>query len=105
MYFLFGGYIRFDKSTVSYFMYCFVLAGLQITAQLFFAYFTTVSFVGMNPVKETVLLGWGVWTAIGGMLTLLMPACFYFAANHKHGWIGYFLGFLEFFAILLSCRY
>ena len=102
MYFLFGGYIRFDKSTVSYFMYCFVLAGLQITAQLFFAYFTTVSFVGMNPVKETVLLGWGVWTAIGGMLTLLMPACFYFAANHKHGWIGYFLGFLEFFAILLS---
>lgn len=102
MYFLFGGYIRFDKSVIEYFMYCFVLAGVQIAAQLFFAYFTTVSFVGTNPVKETVLLGWGVWTAIGGMLTLLMPACFYFAANHKYGWIGYLLGFVEFFAILLS---
>lgn len=102
LYFLFGAYIRSDKGIVDYLMYCFVLAGMQITAQLIFAYFTTVDFVGMNPVKETVLLGWGVWTAIGGMLTLLMPACFYFAADHKHGWIGYFLGFFEFFAIFLS---
>ncbi len=102
IYFLFGGYIRRDRSVVDYLMYCFVLAGMLIVAQLLVAYCTTVDFVGMNPVKETVLLGWGVWTAIGGMLTLLMPACFYFAADHKHGWIGYFLGFVEFFAIVLS---
>ena len=102
IYFLFGAYVRFDKSVVDYVMYCLVLAGMQIVAQLIFAYFTDITFVEGNPVKETVILGWGVWTAIGGLLTLLMPACFYFAANHKHGWIGYLLGFAEFFAIFLS---
>ena len=102
IYFLFGAYVRFDRSVVDYVMYCLVLAGMQIVCQLFFAYFTSVAFVDGNPVKETVLLGWGVWTAIGGLLTLLMPACFYFAANHKHGWIGYLLGFAEFLAIFLS---
>lgn len=102
MYFLFAAYIRFGRADIDYFMYCLVLAAMQITAQLIFAYFTSVDFVGMNPVKETVTLGWGVWTAIGGLLTLIMPACFYFAADHKRGWVGYLLGFAAFLAIFLS---
>ena len=102
MYFLFAAYVRFDKTATNYFMYCLVLAGMLIAAQLFFAYGTTVRFDGNNPIKESVLLGWGVWTAIGGMLAFLMPACFYFAADHKHGWIGYLLGLIEFIAIFLS---
>ncbi|MBQ8433072.1 MAG: O-antigen ligase family protein [Clostridia bacterium] len=102
VYWLFAAFIHFDKTVFDYFMYCLVLAALLIVAQLGFAYGTTVAFENGSPVKETVLLGWGVWTAIGGMLAFLMPACFYFAANHKRGWIGYILGLLTFLAIALS---
>ena len=33
---------------------------------------------------------------------MLMPACFYFAHSHRHGWIGFLLGLLEYFCIVLS---
>ena len=103
VYFLFSAYVKFDRETLRYMMHCLVCAGMLIFAQLLFAYFTTVQFdEAGNIVKESVLLGWGIWTAIGGMLVMLMPACFYFAAVEKHGWIGFGLGLLEFFGIFLS---
>lgn len=102
MYILFALFTQFDGKTVDYFMYCFVLAGLLISAELIWAYFTTIQFDANGVVKGSVVLGWGIWTAIGGMLAFLMPARFYFAANHKHGWIAYLLGLLEFFCIVLS---
>ncbi len=102
VFWLFAAYIHFDKTVFDYFMYCLVLAAMLITAQLLFTYGTFVQFENGAPVKETVLLGWGVWTAIGGMLAFLMPACFYFACNHKNGWLGYLLGLITFLAIALS---
>ncbi len=102
LYLFFATYVRFDRTTVDYFMHCLVVAGLLICAELLFAYFTTVRFVDGSIVKESVVLGWGVWTSIGGMLTFLMPACFYFAASHRHGWIGIVLACVELFCILLS---
>ncbi len=104
VYWLFAAYIRFDgKRVFDYFMYCLMLTGLLISAQLIIAYFTTIQFDAAGDiVKESVWLGWGVWTAIGGMLAMLMPACFYFAASHRHGWIGYLLGLLMYLCILLS---
>ncbi len=83
-------------------MYCLVLSGLLIAAELIFAYFTTVQFENGQIVKGSVVLGWGVWTNIGGMLSFLMPACFYFAYSHRRGWIGFLLGLLEYFCIVLS---
>jgi O-antigen ligase len=83
-------------------MYCVALAGLIVCAELLAAYVTTVQFVDGEIVKGSVVLGWGVWTTIGGMLAFLMPAHFYFAASHKHGWIGLVLGFFQYFCILLS---
>ena len=103
VYFLFSAYVRFDKEALRYLMHCLVVAGMLISLQLVYAYFTTVELdEAGNIVKESVLLGWGVWTAIGGMLAFLMPACFYFAATEKHGWIGFGLGLFEFLAIFLS---
>ena len=101
-YVLFVLFLRFDKTLFDYFMYCLVICGLLIFAELIHAYFTTVQFVDGEIVKESVILGWGVWTNIGAMLAMLMPACFYFARSHKWGFIAYGLGFLEFFGILLS---
>ena len=102
IYALFVLFLRFDETLFDYFMYCLVIAGLLIVAELIHAYFTTVQFVNGEIVKGSVVLGWGVWTNIGGMLSFLMPACFYFARSHKWGWIGYGLGFLEYLGIVLS---
>lgn len=98
VYFLFALYMNFDRTSIDYLMYCFVLAGLLISCELIAAYFTTATLGD----KGSVVLGWGIWTAIGGMLVFLMPACFYFAASHQHGWIGFGLGLFEFFCIFLS---
>lgn len=102
VYYLFSSFVRFDKATVDYCMYCLAAAGVLISLELIFAYFTSVQFLDGAPVKESVVLGWGVWTTIGGMLAFLMPAGFYFAADHKHGWVGYLLGLLSLLSVFLS---
>lgn len=101
-YLLFALYVRFDRTATEYFLYCLVLAGVMISAELLFAYATTVRFEAGQIVKGSVVLGWGVWTNVGSMIAMLMPACFYFAHSHKHGWIGFLLGMIEFFCIVLS---
>ena len=102
-YMLFAAFLQYDKAATNYFMNCLVGVGLLICAELIFAYFTTVAYdAAGNIIKESVVLGWGIWTNIGSMLVFLMPACFYFAANFKHGWIGYGLGLLHYLCILLS---
>lgn len=102
VYVIFAAFLRFDRSVTDYFMRCLVIVGMLICAELVHAYFTTVQFVDGSIVKESVVLGWGVWTNIGSMLVFLMPACFYFAASHKHGWIGYVLGLVMFLCTVLS---
>ena len=102
IYLLFFFFLDIDRLAFEHFMYCVSLAGLLICAELVAAYFTTVQFVNGEIVKGSVVLGWGVWTTIGGMLAFLLPAHFYFAASHKHGWIGFVCGFFQYFCILLS---
>ncbi len=98
----FALFLKFDRKTFDYFLSVLVLIGLLISAELLVAYGTTVQFENGQIVKGSVILGWGVWTNVGCMLAMLMPACFYFAHSHRHGWIGLLLGFLEFFCIVLS---
>ena len=102
VYLIFAAYLRFEKSVTDYFMGCLVGVGILIAIELIIAYFTTVEFVNGSIVKESVVLGWGIWTNIGCMLVFFMPASFYFAASHRHGWIGYLLGLLQYFCIVLS---
>lgn len=102
VYLLFYAYSKFDKHSRDRFAFCLVLTGLLICAELLFAYLTTVQFVNGIVVKESVVLGWGVWTTIGGLLCMFMPASFYFAASHKHGWLGILSGAFHLICILLS---
>lgn len=102
VYFLFALYMRFDRTAVDYTMYCFLLAGILICAELICAYFTTVRIVDGSIDKGSVVLGWGIWTAIGGMLAFLMPVSFYFAASHRRGWIAFGIGLVEYLCIFLS---
>ncbi|MBQ8415661.1 MAG: O-antigen ligase family protein [Clostridia bacterium] len=103
IYTLFALFVQFDRSALEHFMFCLLALGLQITAQLLFAYLCGgVRFVDGGIDKTSVLLGWAVSTTLGGMQAFLMPVCFYFAATHKHGWVFYGLGLLEFLSVLLS---
>ncbi len=99
---LFSSYLPGNRKLRDYFMFCLVLAGTLILCQLLLGYVTDFRFEGGAPVKESVVLGWGTWAAIGGMLAILMPACFYFAATHRYGWSFYLLGLLQTLGILLS---
>lgn len=102
VYALFAAFVRFDETAFDYFMFCLVVTGLLLCAQLLFAYFTTVCYeVDGSVIKDSLLFGWGSWTTFGCMLVMLMPACFYFAYGHKRGWIGFWLGILEYVCVFL----
>ena len=46
--------------------------------------------------------GWGVYNNVGGMMAMLMPAPFYFAATKKRGWIYVLLASVLMMAVVLS---
>lgn len=102
IYALFALYVHFDRGAFQYFMYALVIAGMVISLELVLHYLLGNVIVDGVIVKENVVLGWAVWATIGGMIAFVMPACFYFAATHKRGWIFYLLGIFEFICIMLS---
>ncbi len=103
IYLLFHSFMRFDRGMTRYLMYCMLLTGLLLMAELLFAYLTRVRITDGVIEKGSVVFGWGVWTNMGGMLAFMMPACFYFASeSERHAWIGYAAGLLLFFGTLLS---
>lgn len=101
---LYSLFVRFENGAFEHFMYCLVMAGMLIVAQLLLAYVSGVVKFDESGmiIKESVVLGWAVWNTFGGLLTFLMPACFYFAATHRYGWVFFGLGLLEFLAAVLS---
>ena len=99
---LFALFVRFDESAFDYFMYCMVIACTVICLELIARYLSGAVIENGIMIKENVVLGWAVWTTIGGMIGFLMPASFYFAATHRHGWMFYLLGLIQFFCIVLS---
>ena len=102
LYSLFALYVRFDKTSFDYFMYCLFIACSVICLELFARYLSGAVIVDGVIVKVNVVLGWGVWTTVGGMIAFLMPAAFYFAATHRRGWIFYLIGLVQFFCTVLS---
>lgn len=106
-YLLFAAYVRFDRSALDHFMFCILVLGLMICAQLVFTYLDKgpegVRFSASGGIeKNSLLFGWGNSTAIGGMLAFLMPAGFYFAYSHRHGWVYYLLSGGLYLGVLLS---
>ncbi len=102
VYILFALFLDIDRQVFDRFMYCLVILGLLICFELLAAYCTTVQFVDGAIVKGSVVLGWGAWTNIGGMLVFLLPAHFYFAASHRYGIWAIVSGMLQFVCIFLS---
>ncbi|MBR2295899.1 MAG: O-antigen ligase family protein [Clostridia bacterium] len=53
-------------------------------------------------IKETLILGWGVWNNLGGMLCMLIPVHFYYATTKKHGYIYYISALVVYLTIALT---
>lgn len=102
VYLLFALYGNFDASSVDRFLSCLVVTGILVLAELIFAYLTRVRFADGTIVKSSVVVGWGVWTSIGGTLAFLMPAPFYFARQRKNGLVFYLIGLAMFLGTLFS---
>lgn len=106
-YLLFGAYVRFDRSAFRHFLFCIVVLGMLLCAQMLFVYLDPgpegVRLTASGSIeKGSLVFGWGISTAIGGMLAFLMPACFWFARSHRHGWIYLLCGGVEYGCIILS---
>lgn len=106
-YLLFAAYVRFDRSVFDHFMFCVLMLGIMIFAQLMFTYLDKgpdgMKFTAAGGVdKSSLHFGWGNSNAIGGMLAFLMPSGFYFAHSHRRGWIYYFLSCLMYVGVILS---
>lgn len=102
VYLLFALYGDFDASFLDRFFSCLVVTGILVLLELLFAYLTRVRFADGTIVKESVVVGWGVWTSIGGMLAFLLPAPFYFARQRRNGWVFYLIGVAMFLGTLFS---
>ncbi len=53
-------------------------------------------------IKESLILGWGMWNNVGGMLTMLLPIHFYYASTKKRGYIFYASAILVYITIVLT---
>jgi len=102
---LFSLFVDFKKGASEHFMFCMVLAGMLIVLQLAYVFACTdvIKFdENGNIQKWSIVLGWAVHNSFAGLLTMLIPACFYFAATHRYGWIFYGLGLVELLAVVAS---
>lgn len=106
-YLLFAAYVRFDRTVFDHFMFCVLMLGVLLLAQLGFTCIDPgpdrMQFTASGGIDKVSLnFGWGNSNAMGGMLAFLMPSGFYFAYSHKRGWIGYFLSGAMFLGIVIS---
>lgn len=93
IYLLFALFHPRTKENAEHFLLSLAALGLTATAELLVLYFTRVSFSGLIPDKNTVMIGWGTWTQIGALLTVTLPAILYFARDGKGAkWLLSMLG-------------
>lgn len=98
-------YINFNvnESSKKYVFFVLYLLSLLITIQMFIGFINQFRFNNGEIIKESIMLGWGMWNNIGGMLALLLPIHFYFASTIKRfGVFFYFSGVISYIAIALT---
>ena len=102
---LFSLFVDFKKDATEHFMFCLVLAGMLIVCQLAYVFLATdvIQFDENGAIQKwSIVLGWAVHNSFAGLLMMLIPACFYFAATHRFGWIYYGLSLVELLAVVVS---
>ncbi len=102
---LFSLFVDFKNGATDHFMFCLVLAGMLIVLQFLYVFACTdvIRFDENGDIlKWSIVLGWAVHNSFAGLLSMLIPACFYFAATHRFGWLFYGLGLIELLVVVAS---
>ena len=97
--------INLDKSNElkDYLFFVLFLTSIVLTLELYLSFFNQIKIVDGRIIKETILLGWGMWNNIGGMLAFLLPVHIYYAITAKRfGYMFFFSGIISYLAIALT---
>lgn len=93
-----------DWATVpkNYLMSIFLTIGVGVAVQTIGMY-ALPGVIGENGVNRSAMYtGWGIYNNVGSVMTMCVPAPFYFAARRKEGWTFSMLGIAFYLAVLLS---
>ena len=101
IFFLFRTGLNSSDSLKDYLFYVLFLLSCLVTLQFYISFITQIEFFEGEIVKESILLGWGMWNNVGGMLAFLLPTHFYLAATKKRGYLFLLSGIISYFAIVL----
>ena len=102
IFFLFSVNLKPDPDLKRYLFFVLYLTSILLILEFFISFTYQFEFKNGELIKESILLGWGMWNNIGGALAFLLPVHFYFASTvKKYGWVFYLTGLLAFCAIAL----
>lgn len=90
------------KDTVEYLMYVLYIASLILVAEMIVLISRDAIFINGQIIKESLIVGWGSWNNIGGMLAILLPIHFYYACVKKRGYIFYATAILTYISIVFT---
>lgn len=103
VYAIFYSNLRSDLSVKKYLFFVLFLISLLVTFELYIGFLGQFQIVNGEIVKESIMLGWGMWNNIGGMMAFLLPIHFYFASTvKKYGWVFYLTALISYIAIVLT---
>lgn len=103
IYFLLTVGLKKDPNLISYILYVLYLMSILVTLELYIAFTNQIQIENGEIVKESIMLGWGMWNNVGGYLAFLLPIHFYYASTvKKFGWAFYITGLISFAAIVLT---
>ena len=103
IFFLFAINLKPNPELKKYLFFVLFLTSILVVIEFFLSFTHQFKFDNGELVKESILLGWGLWNNIGGILAFLLPVHFYYACTvKKYGWVFYLTGVLTFSAIALS---
>lgn len=103
IYVIFSAGIKKRTDTIEYLVYILYIVSILLMLQMVVLLLRDASYFPDGSIdKNTLILGWGMWNNIGGMLTMLLPIHFYLSATKKHGFIFYFTAILTYITILFS---
>ncbi|MBO5374004.1 MAG: O-antigen ligase family protein [Clostridia bacterium] len=97
-------YIGLDEreGNVEYLIFVLYVTSILLIAEMIVLYIRDAIFINGEIIKESLILGWGVWNNVGGLLTMLIPIHFYYASTKKRGYVFYGTAILTYVTILFT---
>ena len=103
VFFLFSIGLTPNTKLINYLLNVLFLTSILVALEFFIGFINQFQIENGQIVKESIMLGWGMWNNIGGLLAFLLPVHFYFATKiHRYGWVFYLTGLFTYGAIILT---